>query len=70
MALPVTAGKTKIAGIKIRDTRMMRLMEVLLYGGTQLNGWRSADIHQANLTPSAYPPVPTPSPNSVMTFAR
>jgi hypothetical protein len=50
MALPVTAGKTKIAGIKIHDTRMMRLMEVLLRGATQLNGWRSADIHQAILT--------------------
>src|SRR5205823_8165969 len=49
MALPVTSGKTKIAGIKIHDTRMMRLMEVLLHGGTQLNGWRSADIHQAVL---------------------
>jgi DNA-binding PadR family transcriptional regulator len=50
MALPVMAGKTKIAGIKIHDTRMMRLMEVLLHGGTQLDGWRSADIHQAILT--------------------
>jgi hypothetical protein len=50
MALPVMAGKTKIAGIKIHDTRMMRLMEVLLHGGTQLNGWRSAGIHQAVLT--------------------
>jgi hypothetical protein len=49
MALPVMAGKTKVAGIKIHDTRMMRLMEVLLHGGTQLNGWRSADIHQAIL---------------------
>ncbi|MEI9973957.1 MAG: hypothetical protein WDO73_19050 [Ignavibacteriota bacterium] len=29
---------------------MMRLMEVLLHGGTQLNGWRSHDIHQAVLT--------------------
>lgn len=50
IALPVTVGKTKIAGIKIHDTRMIRLMEVLLHGGTQLNGWRSADIHQAILT--------------------
>jgi hypothetical protein len=49
MALPVTAGKTKIAGIKIHDTRMMRLMEALLRGGTQLNGWRTAEIHQAIL---------------------
>lgn len=50
MALPVMAGKTKIAGIKIHDTRMLRLMEVLLHGGAQLNGWRSADVHQAILT--------------------
>jgi len=49
MALPVMAGKTKIAGIKIHDTRMMRLMEVLLHGGTQLNGWRSVDVHQTIL---------------------
>ena len=42
MALPVMAGKSKIAGLKIHDTRMMRLMEVLLHGGTQLNEWRSA----------------------------
>ena len=59
MALPITAGKTKIAGIKIHDTRMMRLMEVLLHGGTQLNGWRTADIHPAilaafGLSASAY----------------
>ena len=50
MALPVMDGKTKIAGIKIHDTRMMRLMEVLLHGGTQLNGWKTAGIHQAILT--------------------
>ena len=34
MALPVTVGKTKIAGIKIHDIRMIRLLEVLLHGGT------------------------------------
>jgi hypothetical protein len=50
LAQPVTSGKTKIAGIKIHDTRMIRLMEVLLHGGTQLNGWRAADTHQAILT--------------------
>ena len=50
IALPVLSGKTKVAGIKIHDTRMIRLMEVLIHGGTQLNGWRSADIHQAILT--------------------
>ena len=55
MALPVTVGKTKIAGIKIQDTRMIRLMEVLLHGSSQLNGWRSADIHQAVLTTFGLP---------------
>ena len=50
LALPVLSGKTKITGIQIHDTRIMRRMEVLLHGGTQLNGWRTADIHQAILT--------------------
>ena len=49
MALPVMAGKTKVAGIKIHDTRMMRLMEVLLHGGAQLNGWKCGDIHQTTI---------------------
>jgi len=50
LALPIAFGKTKIPGIKIQDTRIMRLMEVLIHGGTQLNGWRTAQIHQAILT--------------------
>jgi hypothetical protein len=57
MALPVAVGKTKIAGIKIHDTRMIRLMEVPLRGATQLNGWRSADIHQAILITFGLPPA-------------
>ena len=55
IALPVLTGKTKIAGIKIHDTRMMRMMEVLLRGGTQLAGWRSSDIHPAILTAFGLP---------------
>ncbi len=39
----------KIPGIKIHDTRMLRLMEVLLHAGTKVLGWRTADIHQAIL---------------------
>jgi len=50
LALPILCGHTKIAGIKIQDTRMIRLMEVLLHGGTLVAGWRSAQIHQAILT--------------------
>jgi hypothetical protein len=49
LALPILAGRTKIPGIKIHDTRMMRLMEVLLHGGAQLGGWRTAQIHAAIL---------------------
>src|SRR5882672_5224519 len=50
LALPIVSGKTKIPGIKIQDTRIIRLLEVLLNAGTQLNGWRTAQIHQAILT--------------------
>jgi hypothetical protein len=59
LALPVTLGHTKLPGIKIHDTRMLRLMEVLLHAGAQVQGWRSAEIHQAilstfGLTPETY----------------
>jgi hypothetical protein len=47
LALPIPSGCSKIPGIKIQDTRMMRLMEVLLHGGSQLAGWRTAQIHEA-----------------------
>jgi hypothetical protein len=49
LALPIAVGHTRIPGIKIHDTRMMRLMEVLLHGGPQLGGWRTAQIHAAIL---------------------
>jgi hypothetical protein len=49
LAKPVTAGRTTIPGIKIHDTRMLRLMEILLHGGSQLAGWRTAQMHQAVL---------------------
>jgi hypothetical protein len=45
-----SSAKPKIGGIKIHDTRMMRLMEVLLHGGSQRNGWRSGEVHQTVLT--------------------
>jgi hypothetical protein len=50
LALPIPSGNTKIPGIKIQDTRMLRLMEVLLHRGTQVGGWRSRQIHQAILS--------------------
>jgi hypothetical protein len=59
LAKPVAAGRTRIPGIKIHDTRMLRLMEVLLHGGSQLAGWRTADMYRAvleafALSPEAY----------------
>jgi hypothetical protein len=32
MALPVTIGSVRYPGIKIQDTRIIRLFEVLLHG--------------------------------------
>jgi hypothetical protein len=46
LALPVVAGKSKIPGIKIHDTRMVRLMEVVLHSGRQMSAWPTAQIHQ------------------------
>jgi len=56
LAKPVATGPTKIPGIKIHDTRMLRLMEVLLHGGSQLAGWRTADMHRAVLEAFAIAP--------------
>jgi len=49
LALPIPRRRGKIPGIKLHDTRMLRLMEVLLHSGTTVLGWRTADIHQAIL---------------------
>jgi hypothetical protein len=59
LALPIVVGRTKVPGIKIHDTRMMRLMEVLLHAGTKIGGWRTPEIREAILTtfsvqPTAY----------------
>ncbi len=50
LAPPVTIEKTKIAGIKIHNIRILRLTEVLLHHATQIQGWSTADIHQAILS--------------------
>ena len=42
-----TRGLTRLPGIKIHDTRMIRPMETLLHAGTCLHRWTSASIHQA-----------------------
>ncbi len=50
LALPITVGTATFPGIKIHDTRMIRLMEVLLHGGTTIGGWTAKQIHDAVLT--------------------
>ncbi len=50
LALPITVGTAKFPGIKIHDTRMIRLMEILLHGGTTAGGWTARQIHDAILT--------------------
>jgi len=50
LALPVTIGTVRYPGIKIHEPRIIRLMEVLLHGGTTVGGWTVKQIHQAVLT--------------------
>jgi hypothetical protein len=57
IALPIATGRTKVPGIKVHDTRMLRLMEVLLHSGTQIHGWRTAELHHALLAAFALTPT-------------
>jgi len=49
LARPVMQGSTRVAGIKLHDTRILRLMRVLLHNGTLVRGLKTADIHTALL---------------------
>jgi hypothetical protein len=49
LALPILVGTAKFPGIKIHETRMIRLMEVLLHRGTTVGG-TAKQIHDALLT--------------------
>lgn len=46
LAQPVMKGTTRIAGIKIHDTRMIRLMEVLIDAGSSINAYSARYIHR------------------------
>jgi hypothetical protein len=50
IALPVTIGSVRYPGIKIHDTRIIRLLEVLLHNGTIVGGWTVKQIHEAVVT--------------------
>lgn len=47
LALPISVGSAKYPGIKIHDTRMIRLMQVLLHASTTVGGWRAQQLHEA-----------------------
>ena len=49
IALPITIGAVRYPGLKIHDLRVIRLLEVLLHGGTHVGGWTAKEIHQAVL---------------------
>src|SRR6201987_314273 len=50
LALPDTVGTVRYPGIKIHASRLIRLLETLLHGGTQLGGWTAKQIHHTVLT--------------------
>ena len=50
LALPLTIGAVRYPGIKIHDTRILRLREVLRHGGNTIGGWTAKQIHPAVLT--------------------
>ena len=50
LALPITVGAVRYPGIKIHDPRVIRLLEVLLHGGTRVGGWTAKQIHLAVLS--------------------
>jgi hypothetical protein len=56
LALPVASGHTKIPGIKIHDTRLIRLMEVLIHSGASISSWRIHPLYQTLLKTFRLPP--------------
>jgi hypothetical protein len=50
LALPVSVGSLRYAGIKIHDPRIIRLLEVLLHGSQTVGGSTAKQIHQTLLT--------------------
>ncbi|HKV38408.1 MAG TPA: hypothetical protein VJX67_04280 [Blastocatellia bacterium] len=49
LGFTTTRGRSRVPGIKLHDTRVIRLMEVLLHCGTKITGRRAADIREAIL---------------------
>jgi hypothetical protein len=49
IALPINVGAVRYPGIKIHDVRVIRLLEMLLHGGTHVGCWSVNEIHDAVL---------------------
>jgi hypothetical protein len=58
MALPITIGSVRYRGIKVQDARIIRLLEVLLHGSTQVGGW-TADAKFETVNYRSYSAFPT-----------
>jgi len=56
IALPVTIGSVRYPGIKVHDTRIIRLLEVLLHGCNTVGGSTAKQIHEAVVTTFQLPP--------------
>ena len=59
LALPMLRGNFRLPGIKIHDTRLIRVMEVLMHSGGSLTLWRTRTLHDAiiktfSLDPARY----------------
>ena len=63
LALPITIGTVRYPGIRIQDVRVIRLLEVLLHGGTTVGGWTAQQIHQAVLAAFAFMVLHQPVPD-------
>jgi len=63
LAQPVLQGRTKVAGIKLENTRLMRVLELLMQGaGGHFRTWTTARLHAAllegySLKPKDYTPT-------------
>ncbi len=56
IALPITTGSVRYPGIKIHDTRIIRLLEVLLHNGTTVGGWTTKQVHEALIAATSNSP--------------
>jgi hypothetical protein len=46
LAKPVMVGKTKIAGVKLHNERLIRLMEALLHSGSSISIWKTKELYE------------------------